>query len=148
MKQELVNVGLRLGLRYPTLKKMSSEFLLNDMVHAWLMKDDDVTEGSGEPSWKSLSKTLEDCGHSGIAAKIKGKGIITLDCYYVHFSMQRIIKFNEICQKVAQILNLLVQLVILFKNIKVVMCRHFWQCHDNLMLLLEKPYNTIRDQGW
>ena len=78
--QELVNVGLRLGLRYPTLKKMSPESLLNDMVHAWLRRDDDVIEGSGEPSWQSLSRGLEGCNHTGIASDIRehNKGIKSL----------------------------------------------------------------------
>ena len=76
-KEELVNVGLRLGLRYPTLKKMSPDTILNDMVHAWLRRDDDVIEGSGEPSWESLSKALEDCGHKGIASDIKIDDILS-----------------------------------------------------------------------
>ena len=74
-KEELVHVGLRLGLHYLTLKKMSPESLLNDMVNAWLRRDDDVIEGSGEPSWESLSKAREDCGHKGIASDVKKKGI-------------------------------------------------------------------------
>ena len=74
--QELVNAGLRLGLRYPTLKRMSPEALLNDVVHAWLRRDDDVVDASGEPSWESLSTALEDCGHCGIASDIKQKCMI------------------------------------------------------------------------
>ena len=71
--QELISVGLQLGLRYPTLKRMGSDSLLNDMVHAWLRKDDDVIETGGEPSFKILCEALEVCGHKGIASEIRKK---------------------------------------------------------------------------
>ena len=76
--KELVKVGLRLGLHYATLERMSPETLLDDMVHAWLRKDDDVLGASGEPTWESLSIALCDCGHRGIASDIKRRG----NCYY------------------------------------------------------------------
>ena len=70
--QELINVGMALGLSFPKLKKMSSEALLNDMVHAWLRMDDNVQE---TPSWGNLCKALEGCGHKGIATGIKEGGV-------------------------------------------------------------------------
>ena len=50
---------------------MSPDSFLNDMVFSWLIKNDDVIEKSGEPSWESLSNALEGCGHNGIASKIR-----------------------------------------------------------------------------
>ena len=74
--EELVTIGLILGLRYPRLKKMSSDCLLNDMVHAWLRRDDDVIEGSGEPTLESLINALQACGHTGVVADIRKQGIL------------------------------------------------------------------------
>ena len=73
--QELINVGVKLGLQYSKLKNLSPECILNDMVHAWLRKDDCVIKTTGEPSWKSLTEALRDCGHEGIAQMIE-KGAI------------------------------------------------------------------------
>ena len=67
---ELINVGVQLGLSYSTLNRMSSGSLLNGMVHAWLRADDDV----GEPSWEALCAALTECGHQGIASDIKREG--------------------------------------------------------------------------
>ncbi len=73
--QEIIDVGIKLGLHYSTLKKMSPESLLNDMVSAWLKRHEDVAKKSGEPSWESLCTALEDCGYTGTASDIKkGKG--------------------------------------------------------------------------
>ena len=82
---KLIKIGLSLGLYYPTLKKLNPELILHDMVYAWLRKDDGVTKATGEPSWKSLSEALNDCGHQGLASMIREKGthIITA-WYYVH----------------------------------------------------------------
>lgn len=67
---ELIAVGVLLGLRYPNLKRMSSESLLTDMVYSWLRRDDDVIE-AGTPSWNSLIEALMVNGKTGIASDIK-----------------------------------------------------------------------------
>ena len=67
--QEVINVGVELGLKYIKLNGNA-----NDMVMAWLRKDDNVMGRSGEPSWDSLCEALEAYGHNGIALRIKEKG--------------------------------------------------------------------------
>ena len=57
--QQIHNLGLELGLHYPTLKKMPETSIHGDMVHAWLIRSDDVQDTSGEPSWRSLAKALQ-----------------------------------------------------------------------------------------
>ena len=71
--QELIILGVRLGLSYARLRRMGLNSLLNDMVHSWLRMDDDVLSVAGEPSWETLRAALEACGHSGIAFSIKEK---------------------------------------------------------------------------
>ena len=66
---QILRLGGALGLHYPNLKKMQTP--LEDMVEAWLRKDDNVLERSGPPTWKSLVKALETIGNIGIADKIK-----------------------------------------------------------------------------
>ena len=65
---QIRSLGGALGLLYPNLKKMESP--LEDMVEAWLRKDDNVLTRSGPPTWKSLVKALKDIGNNGIAEKI------------------------------------------------------------------------------
>ena len=73
--REIANVGVMLGLRYSRFKKMNPESFMDDMVLAWLRKDDDIDEKTGDPSWYTLCQALEDCGHNGIASNIKRRGI-------------------------------------------------------------------------
>ena len=72
--EQIVHLGGALGLSYPSLKKMKNP--LEDMVEAWLRKDDDVLSRSGHPSWKSLVDTLELIKHAGIAEKIRQERLI------------------------------------------------------------------------
>ena len=65
--EQLLNIGGKLGLSYPTLQKMKS--LPGDMIAAWLREEDSVTTTSGHPSWTSLMTTLEKVGQRGIASK-------------------------------------------------------------------------------
>ena len=67
--QQIVQVGLALGMNYAKLKRMKS--LPGDMVAAWLRREDDVLEVSGVPTWKGLSEALKDVGQTGLAIKIK-----------------------------------------------------------------------------
>ncbi len=41
---EIINIGTKLGLDYVRLKRMPRESLVDDMVHSWLRKDDNVEE--------------------------------------------------------------------------------------------------------
>ena len=69
--QQIVQVGLALGMNYAKLKRMRS--LPGDMVAAWLRREDDVLEVSGVPTWKVLSEVLKDTGQTGLAMKIQQK---------------------------------------------------------------------------
>ena len=70
--EQLLRIGGKLGLSYPTLQKMKSlPGLPGDMIAAWLREEDNVTMTSGHPSWTSLVTALEAVGQSGIASKIK-----------------------------------------------------------------------------
>ena len=69
--QQIVQVGLALGMNYAKLKRMRS--LPGDMVAAWLRREDDVLEVSGVPTWKVLAEALKDNGQTGLAMKIQQK---------------------------------------------------------------------------
>ena len=64
-KKDLKKLGGALGLSYPKLKNMDP--LCEEMVAAWLNKEDDVIELSGEPSWESLKAALREIGQTGLA---------------------------------------------------------------------------------
>lgn len=68
-KTQIIKLGGALGLFYPNLKKMEGS--LDDMVEAWLRKDDQVLSKSGHPTWKSLVRALELTGNAGIAENIR-----------------------------------------------------------------------------
>ena len=72
--QQIVQVGLALGMNYAKLKRMRS--LPGDMVAAWLRREDDILEVGGVPTWKVLSETLKDVGQTGLAMKIQQKYLI------------------------------------------------------------------------
>ena len=75
-KKDLYGVGKVLGLYFPHLQWM--EYLLDEMVAAWLREDDNVRQATGPPTWASLAAALESTGHNGIAFKIRKGMIITL----------------------------------------------------------------------
>ena len=62
--ENLIELGEALGLSYPKLRKMKP--LLNEMVAAWLNRQDKV----GETTWSTLVKALESVGQKGIANTI------------------------------------------------------------------------------
>ena len=62
-------VGGALGLAYDTLDKMKN--LPEEMVAAWLLKQDYVMTSSGEPTWRSLVKALRRVGQEGVAREIE-----------------------------------------------------------------------------
>ena len=67
-KRDLKKLGEALGLSYPKLRNM--EPLCDEMVAAWLNKEDEVMEQSGEPSWNSLKTALRKIGQTGLADSI------------------------------------------------------------------------------
>ena len=59
-------MGGALGLAYDIIEKMKE--LPEDMVAAWLRKEDFVSE---EPTWRGLSRALKRVGQTGIAQVIE-----------------------------------------------------------------------------
>ena len=64
-KKDLTSLGGALGLFYPKMKRMES--LCEDIIAAWLNKEDSVSKKSGEPSWESLKAALNIIGQTGLA---------------------------------------------------------------------------------
>ena len=80
--EELIGVGGALGLYYPNLRRMNP--LLEEMVAAWLNRKDNVLSCSGDPSWVSLVKVLQDLCHPGIAKTISdGKATVVRSWYII-----------------------------------------------------------------
>jgi len=77
-KTHIYHLGLVLGLTRATLKEMmESTTFLEDVIAAWLQKEDNVNE-KGKPSWTVLINALKHprVGQTGIANDIaKDKGI-------------------------------------------------------------------------
>ena len=75
-KTDVYNLGLVLGLsRRKVVAKMESKTFLDDIITAWLQKEDQV---KGEPSWTVLVSALKHrrVGQTGIASIIaKDKGL-------------------------------------------------------------------------
>ena len=74
-RDDIIGLGLSLGLYYPSLVKM--QMLPHDMVHAWLLRMDNVPKQSGTPTTETLIQALESQGLSGHAEKVKSSFIIT-----------------------------------------------------------------------
>ena len=68
-KRQIRNVGGALGLYYSTIEKMNE--LPNDVVAAWLRREDSVMSTSGEPTWRSLVEALRKVGQEGLARDIE-----------------------------------------------------------------------------
>ena len=68
-KQRIRNVGGALGLSYSSMEKMSS--YPDDMVAAWLRREDFVVSMSGEPTWRTLVEALRKVGQEGTARDIE-----------------------------------------------------------------------------
>ena len=71
-KTHIYNLGLLLGLRQAKVKALKdSDSFLDDVIAAWLRKEDQVTD-KGEPSWTVLISALKHqrVGQTGIANKI------------------------------------------------------------------------------
>lgn len=65
---KLRDLGGALGLFYPNLRRMTN--ILDDMTAAWLNKEDDILDKSGEPTWSRLVEALEKIGQKGVAEDI------------------------------------------------------------------------------
>ena len=70
-QKELISLGGALGLLYPRLKQMTP--LPEEMVAAWLSKEDNVLKRTGQPTWRSLADALKRTGHADLAEKILTK---------------------------------------------------------------------------
>jgi len=71
-KTDVYNLGLVLGLsHHKVAAKMNSKTFLDDIITAWLQKEDQVIK-RGEPSWTVLVSALKHCrvGQTGIASTI------------------------------------------------------------------------------
>ena len=68
-KLNIRNVGGALGLSYSSMEKMNS--YPNDMVAAWLRREDFVMSMSGEPTWRTLIQALRKVGQEGSARDIE-----------------------------------------------------------------------------
>ena len=66
--KQLLLLGGTLGLRWPNLKSM--KMLCQDLVEAWLNRADNVLATSGQPTWRSLIKALDEIGQKGTADKM------------------------------------------------------------------------------
>ena len=62
-------VGGALGLAYDNLDKMKN--LPEEMVAAWLRREDFVMSMSGEPTWRTLIQALRKVGQEGTARDIE-----------------------------------------------------------------------------
>lgn len=68
--EKMVSVGFSLGLTFETLQKMSTEKIHDEVIKAWLLKKDGVTN-VGIPTWKSLGVVLQKHGLSTVAKTIQ-----------------------------------------------------------------------------
>ena len=73
-KEDVQRLGEALGLSYPAVRKMS--FFPDEMVAAWLNRQDLVLQHSGEPTWNALGDALRKIGHTGLAEDLKTKPIV------------------------------------------------------------------------
>ena len=78
-RKQLIGLGQVLGLRYSRLKGIDSSSFLEDMIAAWLRKEDDVMTRC-PPTWRNLVLALRDkrVQQNGIAATIIAKEKVQL----------------------------------------------------------------------
>ena len=58
-----------MGLSYSSMEKMTS--YPDNMVAAWLRREDFVMSSSGEPTWRTLVEALRKVGQEGTARDIE-----------------------------------------------------------------------------
>lgn len=66
--EQIQHVGEALGLRYNVLQRMDRCCFLDQMVAAWLRKEDNVRN---DPTWRTLIEALRNEGQSGVAETIE-----------------------------------------------------------------------------
>ena len=66
---QIIDVGGALGLSFNKLRKMTK--YSDDMVAAWLRREDFVMNMSGEPTWRTLVEALRKVGQEGTARDIE-----------------------------------------------------------------------------
>ena len=71
---DLKFLGVALGLSMARVQRMKDIYF--DMVCAWINREDQVLEKSGEPSWKGLVCALKKIGQTGIAEDIRNEKCI------------------------------------------------------------------------
>lgn len=71
-EKDIILLGQALGLLRSKLKKMKNH--PEDMMDAWLNKEDYVLATSGYPTWESLCEALKEINQSGKASEIESKG--------------------------------------------------------------------------
>ena len=64
----IYEVGGALGLAYDKLRRMTK--FPDEMVAAWLRREDIVMNVSGRPTWRTLVEALRRVGQEGIARDI------------------------------------------------------------------------------
>ena len=67
--EQLLQLGLALGLQYPTLKDMKN--MPDDLIHSWLLRQQEVIKQSGEPTYKSLATALDEIEQTGLAQDVR-----------------------------------------------------------------------------
>ena len=68
-RDKIIEVGLALGLLYPSLTRMS--MLPHDMIQAWLQERDNVPTMSGRPTVQSLLAALHSSDLPGTAELVR-----------------------------------------------------------------------------
>ncbi len=70
-RQEIVNVGMSLGLNLGNLSDLNADEVRGEMIRMWLDQRDYVNEVSGVPTLGSLIKALKVHGFNGQVKKIQ-----------------------------------------------------------------------------
>ena len=74
-KDDIIEVGLSLGLYYPRLNGMLRS--PHDMISAWLQQKDNVIGKTGEPTAQKLIQALKEVQLTGIADDVESKFCVT-----------------------------------------------------------------------
>ena len=70
-KQDVINVGISLGLDYGKLSDVSADKIHLTMINSWLNKQDYVMETTGTPTLRNLINALKDNSLNGNAEVIE-----------------------------------------------------------------------------
>ena len=70
-KQDVINVGVSLGLDYGKLSDISADKIHLAMISSWLNKQDYVIENTGTPTLRTLISALKENELNGSAEEIE-----------------------------------------------------------------------------